>query len=67
MSNVVVRPWYNASSNDGSSCVDVQMYANGDVEVRHSKDPEGVIRTYDLAEWTAFIDGVKAGKFDPIS
>lgn len=69
MSNepTVVRPWYNASSNDGSSCVDVQMYDNGDVEVRHSKDPEGIIRTFDRAEWAAFIAGAKAGDFDPIA
>jgi hypothetical protein len=66
LSNVVVRPWYNASSNDGSSCVDVQMYANGDVEVRNSKDPDGPIVGFTSDEWAAFITGANAGKFDPL-
>lgn len=65
MTNAVIRPWYNASSNDGSSCVDAQFYADGSVVIRNSRRPEGASVRYDAAEWAAFIAGVKAGMFDP--
>lgn len=62
----IIRPWYNASSNDGSSCFDVQMVEDGSVQTRNSKWPE-VVTAYTADEWAAFITGVKDGKFDPIA
>lgn len=59
----VVVPWYNASSNDGSSCFDVQRLADGTVQTRNSKRPD-VVTDYTPEEWVAFIAGVKDGKFD---
>ncbi|MGW9067886.1 DUF397 domain-containing protein [Streptomyces yangpuensis] len=58
----VLVSWYNASSNDGSSCFDVQ-FVEGGVQTRNSKRPE-VVTDYTPEEWDAFIAGVKAGKFD---
>lgn len=66
MSGIVIKPWYNASSNDGSSCVDVQMYADGSVDTRNSKDPDGPVCSYTREEWAAFVAGVKADQFDAI-
>ena len=33
--------------------------------LRDSKDPEGPVLEFTAAEWDAFLDGVKAGEFDP--
>jgi len=60
----VIKSWFNASSNDGSSCVDVQFLADGSTQVRHSKKPNSEVITYDAVEWSAFIAGAKAGLFD---
>ncbi|MET7363292.1 DUF397 domain-containing protein [Streptomyces sp. NPDC005562] len=62
MEQDIIRPWYNNSSNDGSSCFDVQ-FTNDAVQTRNSRDPERVTE-YTPAEWHAFTSGVKAGKFD---
>lgn len=59
----VVIPWFNASSNDGSSCFDVQQLDNGTIQTRNSKRPEVVI-DYTPEEWAALVHGVKEGKFD---
>lgn len=63
----VVKPWFNASSNDGSSCLDTQFYEDGMVAVRSSKDPDGARLMFDAAEWAAFIKGAKSGEFDPLA
>lgn len=60
----IIKPWYNASSNDGSSCVDVQFLSDGSVQVRHSKKVDAEVITYDATEWDSFVAGAKAGKFD---
>lgn len=59
----VIVPWFNASSNDGSSCFDVQKLADGTIQTRNSNNP-GVVTDYTPGEWSAFVTGVKAGKFD---
>ncbi|MEV6984818.1 DUF397 domain-containing protein [Sphaerisporangium sp. NPDC051017] len=54
------------SENGGGSCVEAGPLADGSgrVAVRHSHHPNGQVIVYNRAEWTAFIDGVKAGEFD---
>ncbi len=66
MESEIVRPWYNASSNDGSSCVDVQFHRDGTVKVRNSKRPDEAITSFTSEEWAAFITGAKGGLFDPL-
>jgi Domain of unknown function (DUF397) len=46
-------------------CVEVGQTSDGSVIVRDAKDPErcGSL-TFTLAEWDAFVRGVKAGEFD---
>ena len=66
MDSDIIKDWYNASSNDGSSCVDVRMRKDG-VDTRNSKDPEGPQVSYTKEEWAAFIEGAKSGKFDVLA
>lgn len=65
MESEIVKSWYNASAEDGTKCFDTQFLADGRVQVRNSKRPETVI-DYTADEWSAFIAGAKAGKFDPV-
>jgi hypothetical protein len=37
---------------------------NTAVAMRDSKDPDGPALIFTAAEWVAFVDGAKAGKFD---
>ena len=38
----------------------------GRIGVRDSKDPDGAVLMYTVAEWDAFLDGVKRGEFDDL-
>jgi Domain of unknown function (DUF397) len=49
---------------DAHGCVEVSI-ADDRVRIRDSKDPEGAKLTFDRAEWSAFVEGVKAGEFTP--
>jgi len=56
--------WIKASkSSTNGSCVEI-MYTGTEYVVRDSKDREGPVLTYTLAEWDAFIEGAKDGEFD---
>jgi hypothetical protein len=37
------------------------------VHMRHSQDPSGPVLTFSLAEWAAFLTGVRRGEFDASS
>jgi hypothetical protein len=56
--------WRKSSySADTAACVEVRR--NGDlIEVRNSTDQNNVVLSFNLAEWKAFIPGVKEGQFD---
>lgn len=62
----VVVPWFNASSSNDGSCVDVQQLADGTIQTRNSNTPEQGIIEYTPAEFRAFVLGAKAGKFDHV-
>ena len=52
-----------ASTGGGSECAEVAF--DGDVvRMRHSHDPSGPVLTFSLAEWAAFLTGVRQGEFD---
>lgn len=57
--------WFKSTFSGGSddNCVEVNHGADH-VEVRHSKHPDGPTITYTPDEWTAFLNGAKAGEFD---
>ncbi|MFH8336984.1 DUF397 domain-containing protein [Streptomyces sp. AM6-12] len=56
--------WVKSSYSVQNACVEVAVTANGGRAVRDSKNPSGPIHRYTPAEWTAFVQGVKAGEFD---
>ncbi|MFF4985566.1 DUF397 domain-containing protein [Streptosporangium saharense] len=57
------------SGNNGGNCVEVaELKGVAEVRadvvaVRDSKDPEGPKLFFTPAEWDAFLNGVKAGRF----
>lgn len=45
-------------------CVEVGRYADGSVAVRDTKDRSQPALVFTQKEWTAFLQGVRAGEFD---
>lgn len=61
----MLGPEWKKSQRSGQSgqCVEVRL-ADGAVEVRDSKDPDGPILRFTPGEWAAFTGGVRDGEFD---
>ncbi|KUL40475.1 DUF397 domain-containing protein [Actinoplanes awajinensis] len=59
--------WHKStrSGGNGGDCVEVAGNLPGIVALRDSKDPAGAPLVFSHAEWDAFLDGVRAGEFDP--
>jgi Domain of unknown function (DUF397) len=57
--------WHKSSrsSPSGDNCVEV-AFAGAAVAVRDTKNREAAMLVFTGEEWTAFLDGVKAGEFD---
>ncbi|MGW1039906.1 DUF397 domain-containing protein [Streptomyces sp. NPDC002547] len=51
-------------TNGNGACVEVAELPDGGRAVRDTKDRQGGVQFYNVAEWTAFIQGVKDGEFD---
>ena len=51
------------SNGDGGDCVEVAHGLPGVVPVRDSKDPLGPALVFASEAWTAFVAGVKDGRF----
>jgi len=57
--------WRKSSySTDGGECVETAVLLDRRIALRDSKQPDGAILLYTPAEWSAFIQGAKAGEFD---
>lgn len=57
--------WCTSSHSQGENdCVETAFLPDGDVAVRHSKDPDGSVLIYTPREWDAFVKGAKDGEFD---
>lgn len=56
--------WRKSSFSGTGNCVEIQMEA-GTVHVRHTRDRSGAKLEFTLPEWVAFVQGVRAGEFDP--
>jgi hypothetical protein len=57
------KPWRKSSFSGEVTCVEVRV-AELHVEVRNSRDPNGVRLRFNKAEWIAFLEGVKNSEFD---
>jgi hypothetical protein len=58
--------WFTSSFSgpSGNACVEVALAPDG-VAVRDSKDRGGPVLHFTLAEWRAFLAGVRCDEFDP--
>ena len=63
----MLTPEWQKSSRSGAEghCVEArQTEPGGNVEVRHSLNPEAGTLSYTPDEWNAFLGGVADGEFD---
>lgn len=62
----VVGPWVKSSNSgdDPDQCVEVAPLSSGGRAVRDSKNQAGPALHFTPGEWSAFIEGAKAGEFD---
>jgi len=58
-------PWRTAVKSGASNCVQVARH-DGVIMVADSKHPGGLVLSYTLQEWDAFLDGAKKGEFDDL-
>jgi predicted secreted Zn-dependent protease len=59
-----IRPtWRKSTASNISDCVEFAV-VKGRVLLRHSKDPLGPALSFTVAEWNAFVAGVRNGEFD---
>jgi hypothetical protein len=56
--------WKKSSRSTQGGCVEVRQEL-GLVQVRDSKNPGGPVLRFNHHEWTAFLEGVRLGEFDP--
>jgi Domain of unknown function (DUF397) len=59
--------WRRSTFCGPGACVEVAPLGKGLVAVRDSKVDEGPVLVYTPDEWSAFIEGVKAGEFDDVA
>jgi hypothetical protein len=57
--------WRKSSNSGMNGCVEV-AFVDGNVAVRNSRDPAGVVLVFSVVEWEAFLGGVNNGEFDSI-
>jgi hypothetical protein len=59
-------PWRKSSYSGPpeQNCIEVATTVTGSVSVRDSKDAAGPALVFSLAEWVAFVRGVRSGEFD---
>lgn len=53
-----------SSFSNPNNCVAVAFPQRGTILVRDSKRSDGPVLTFNSAEWSAFVEGVRAGEFD---
>ena len=64
MFEVTCIEWRKSTYSGINGCIEIG-FINRHVAIRDSKDPEGRFLLFTIAEWSAFLDGVRDGQFDP--
>lgn len=63
-SRLPVTAWRKSRySNPSGNCVEMAELAAGSVAVRNSRYPDGPALIFTVAEWAAFVGGVRDGDF----
>jgi len=57
--------WRKSAESGVNGCVEV-AFVEGNVAVRHSRDHTGPVLIFTVAEWQAFLTGVRDGEFEPL-
>jgi len=55
--------WRKSTASQDTECAEV-AFAGESVRLRHSQNPAGPVLEFTLAEWAAFLTGVRNGEFD---
>jgi Domain of unknown function (DUF397) len=55
--------WHKSTHSGANGCVEV-AFVDGNVAVRDSKDRKGPVLRFTIAEWQAFLNGVRDGEFE---
>lgn len=55
--------WRKSTFSEPEECVEVAFTDNA-VLVRNSRDRSGPVLAFTVAEWAAFVGGVRSGEFD---
>ena len=59
------REWRKSSRSYGSGqCVQVAAHSGKHINVRDGKNAHGAILTFNSIEWSAFVTGIRNGRFD---
>jgi hypothetical protein len=57
--------WFKShASSENGACVEAAFIGTHGIAIRDSKDPNGPVLTFDAATARAFLDAVKAGRFN---
>ncbi len=56
--------WRKSSYSGTGNCLEVAQ-GLAVVQIRNSHDPDGPVLVFTRAEWEAFLQGVRAGEWDP--
>jgi Domain of unknown function (DUF397) len=56
--------WRKSTRSTLNNCVEVAFLDRHQVAVRDSKDRRGPVLTFAVAEWHAFLDGIRKGVFE---
>lgn len=56
--------WRKSKRSGVENCVEVAFLGGHHVAVRDSKDRRGRVLTFTVAQWRAFLDGVREGVFE---
>ncbi len=58
--------WQTSSRCAAQNCIQVADAGNSMVALRDSKNPDGGVMLYTVAQWRDFIAGVEVGDFDDL-